>query len=238
MFKGFYLIAFTIIELQSKVNNEILKVASKRSQKEKFMVELYIVRHGETDTNYEGRINGMSTDKPLNAKGIEQVQTLEKEIDINKFDEIYSSPMKRAMQTAEILNQGVHEIHQDKRLYEADYGSWDGLKEDELLPQYPDAFDENHYLLPNYTKYAKNGEEYADVYRRVENFMDEMSKKGNEKIMVVCHGFVSRSFLKVVTGAQNISNIIQPDNAGVSKYRISASGAKYLMYYGRVNNID
>jgi len=202
------------------------------------MVELYNVRHGETDTNYEGRINGMSTDKPLNAKGIEQVETLEKEIDINKFDEIYSSPMKRAMQTAEILNQGVHEIHQDKRLVEADYGSWDGLKESDLHVKYPDAFDENRYLLPNYTKYAKDGEEYDDVYKRIEDFMDDMAKKGNKKIMVVCHGFVSRSFVKVVTGAKNISNIIQPDNAGVSKYMISDSGTKYLMYYGRLNNID
>ncbi|AYE37340.1 histidine phosphatase family protein [Companilactobacillus zhachilii] len=202
------------------------------------MVELYIVRHGETDTNYEGRINGMSTDKPLNAKGIQQVEELKKYIDINKFDEIYSSPMKRAMQTAEILNQGVHEIKQDKRLYEADYGSWDGVKETELREKYPDVFDENHYLLPGYTKYAKNGEEYSDVYKRVEDFMDDMAKKGHEKIMVVCHGFVSRSFMKVVTGAQNISQIIQPDNAGVSKFVISDSGVKYLHYYGRVNNID
>jgi len=202
------------------------------------MVELYIVRHGETDTNYEGRINGMSTDKPLNARGIEQVEELAKYVDINKFDEIYSSPMKRAMQTAEILNQGVHEIKQDKRLVEADYGSWDGLKETELHAKYPDAFDENSYLLPNYTKYAKDGEEYDDVYKRVEAFMDDMAKKGDEKIMVVCHGFVSRSFVKVVTDAKSISNIIQPDNAGVSKYMISNSGAKYLMYYGRLNNID
>ncbi|KRN99387.1 histidine phosphatase family protein [Companilactobacillus kimchiensis] len=202
------------------------------------MVELYIVRHGETDTNYEGRINGMSTDKPLNAKGIAQVEELEKHIDVNKFDEIYSSPMKRAMQTAEILNQGVHEVHQDKRLYEADYGTWDGLKEEDLRDKYPDAFDENRYLLPNYTKYAKNAEEYDDVYKRVEDFMDDMAKKGDKKIMVVCHGFISRSFVKGVTGAQNISNIIQPDNAGVSKYVISNSGTKYLIYYGRLNNID
>lgn len=202
------------------------------------MVELYIVRHGETDTNYEGRINGMSTDKPLNAKGIKQVEELENEIDINNFDEIYSSPLKRAMQTAEILNQGALEIQQDKRLAEADYGSWDGLKEEDLHEKYPDAFDENRYLLPNYTKYAKDGEEYDDVYKRVAAFMDEMGKKGDERILVVCHGFVSRAFVKVTTGAKSISNIIQPDNAGVSKYVVSDSGAKYLHYYGRVNNID
>lgn len=202
------------------------------------MVELYIVRHGETDTNFEARINGMSTDKPLNAKGIKQIEELEKHIDITDFDEVYASPMKRALQTAEILNQGAHEIQQDKRLVEADYGSWDGLKEEELIVEHPDAFDENKYLLPNYTKYAVNGEEYADVYKRVEDFMNDMAKKGDEKILVVCHGFVSRAFVKVTTGAEDISSIIQPNNGGVSKYMVSASGKKYLMYYGRLNNID
>lgn len=202
------------------------------------MVELYIVRHGETDTNYEGRINGMSTDKPLNANGIKQVEELKKHIDITKFDEIYSSPMKRAVQTAEILTDGALEIKQDKRLYEADYGSWDGLKESDLHDKYPDAFDENNYLLPAYTKYAKDGEEYDHVYQRVNDFLNDMATKGNEKVMVVCHGFVSRAFLKVVTEAKNVSKIIQPDNAGVSKFVISKSGTSYVHYYGRVNYID
>ena len=202
------------------------------------MVELYIVRHGETDTNSEVRINGMSTNMPLNAKGIKQIETLAKNIDINQFDEVYSSPMKRALQTAEILNNGVHEIKQDDRLFEADYGSWDGLKEEELIVKYPDAFDENGFLLPTYTKYAKNAEEYSHVYQRIESFMDEMGQKGDEKILVVCHGFVSRAFMKVTTGATNISNIIQPKNGGVSKYKISKTGNKYVKYYARIENID
>jgi Fructose-2,6-bisphosphatase len=58
------------------------------------MVELYIVRHGETDTNFEGRINGMSTDKPLNAKGIEQVKELKKiliSINLMRFIQVRSN---------------------------------------------------------------------------------------------------------------------------------------------------
>lgn len=65
-----------------------------------------------------------------------------------------------------------------------------------------------------------------------------MATKGNEKVMVVCHGFVSRAFLKVVTEAKDVSKIIQPDNAGVSKFVISKSGTSYVHYYGRVNYID
>lgn len=202
------------------------------------MVNLYVVRHGETDTNHEGRINGHATNLDLNEAGIQQVKDLEKNIDINFFDEIYSSPLKRAVQTAEILNNGVHKVQIDERLSEINYGSWDGLKMLETQEKYPDAFDENAYVLPNYTKYAQNGEENEHVYERIRSFIKDMSKKNDENILIVCHGFISRSFFKVVTNIPNISHVIQPDNAGVSKYRISKSGEAYLMYYDRVNNIE
>lgn len=90
------------------------------------MIEVYIVRHGETDTNKEQRINGASTNLPLNAVGIKQVQELQQSFAIQKINRVYSSPMKRALQTAEILNNGYHQIEVDERLQEIDYGDWDG----------------------------------------------------------------------------------------------------------------
>ncbi|MFC6177664.1 histidine phosphatase family protein [Companilactobacillus huachuanensis] len=201
------------------------------------MVELYVVRHGETDTNHEGRINGHATNLDLNTQGVQQVKDLDEHVNINYFDEVYSSPLKRAIQTAEILNHGVHQIIIDDRLSEINYGSWDGLKMIETKRKYPDAFDENAYVLPNYTKYAIGGEENEHVYSRVKDFIKDMSNKGDKKILIVCHGFISRSFCKVITGIPNISDIVQPDNAGVSKYRISSSGHAYLVYYDCVNDM-
>lgn len=202
------------------------------------MVELYVVRHGETDSNSQKRLNGGLTNLPLNDVGIEQAKKLSKEIKIEDFDEIYTSPLIRAKQTAEILNHGVHDLKVDERLIEARYGKWDGASEAKLISEYPEVFDENDFLFPEYKKYVDDGEDYDDVYKRVDDFITEMSKKGDKKIMAVCHGFISRSFLKVITGAQNISAIVQPGNAGVSKYRLTESGTRFLTYYGRQTDID
>lgn len=202
------------------------------------MVELYVVRHGETSTNKEMKVNGHSTDMPLNETGIEQAKALAEQLDISSFDVIYTSPMKRALQTAEILNKGVHDVLiKDDRLYEADYGSWDGVSEKELMEQHPDAFDENGFLLPTFLKYAKNAESYEHVYQRVESFLNDMAKLGDEKVMVVCHGFISRVIFKQVTGIPDLSKVVQPANAGVSKYQLTANN-RYLRFYARKKFIE
>lgn len=201
-------------------------------------MELYIVRHGETDTNHEGKINGSATDLNLNELGINQVEYLKKHLNIQMFDEVYSSPLKRAQQTANILNQNIHTVKIDDRLREINYGSWDGLPVTPTKLQHPDGFDENNYIAEDYIKYAKNGESYNQVYARVTSFMDDLKKTMNDKkILIVCHGFITRSFVKVVTQAPDIANIVEPDNASVTKIKITNSGHSYLMYYGRLENI-
>jgi len=201
------------------------------------MVQLYVVRHGETDTNHQGRINGFSTNLGLNETGKDQAKFLAKNIDINEFDEVYTSPLKRAKETAEILNNKTHEIKEDKRLQEINYGSWDGQPTGETVDKFPAAFDENSFILPNYIEYATDGEPFENVYKRVNDFLTDMAKKSDEKILIVCHGFISRAFYKDITHLPDISSIIQPDNAGVSKYRIK-KGIPYVVYYNRVRDLD
>lgn len=201
------------------------------------MVELYIVRHGETDTNHDNHINGSGTDLDLNQTGRKQVEYLKDQLDIDQFDEIYVSPLKRAQQTAEILNQNTHILKTDDRLKEINYGSWDGLSASQTMATYPDGFDENGYIAEDYIKHAPDGEAYSKVFQRVQAFITDMSKKDNEKIMVVCHGFITRSFVKVVTNVPDIADVMEPDNASVTKIMISNSGHTYLGYYGRLSNI-
>lgn len=201
------------------------------------MVELYIVRHGETDTNYTGKINGSATDLALNETGRNQVNYLKEHLNINDFDEVYASPLKRAQETASILNQGVHEIKTDKRLREIYYGEWDGLLADEVHEKYPQCFNENGYLAINYSDYSKDAETFKSVLERLQSFIDDMKDKGDEKILVVCHGFVTRSFVKLVTETPDIDDILEPINASVTKLKIADSGRTYLSYYNRLENI-
>lgn len=201
------------------------------------MTELYIVRHGETATNFENKVNGSGTDLSLNEAGRNQAKKLSQQININNFDEIYSSPLKRAYQTAEILNQNTHTIRVDPRLTEINYGFWDGLTVNETISAHPDGYDENKLISINYIKYSPDGESFEKVFKRVQSFIKDMSEKKNEKILVVCHGFITRSFVKVVTHIPNISDLMEPNNASVVKIHISQTGHPYLNYYSRLTDI-
>jgi len=201
------------------------------------MIELYIVRHGQTETNRQNRVNGFATNLNLNEVGRQQAKDLRDNLDINMFDEVISSPLNRAHKTAEILNQNVHNIEIDDRLAEINYGSWDGQTVEDTISAHPDGYDENRLISANYIKYAKNGESFNEVFKRAESFLKDMSTKNDEKILVVCHAFIARSIVKTAIHIPDIADILEPANASVIKIQISKTGRPYLVYYSRLDNI-
>lgn len=86
---------------------------------------LYVIRHGETDVNKEGRVQGRNG-LPLNNSGFQQAESLKEKIDGIQFNYIFSSPQERAVQTAEIAT-GMQACN-DERLNVFDLGTADGLK--------------------------------------------------------------------------------------------------------------
>lgn len=147
-------------------------------------MQIIAIRHGHTNWNAEGRIQGRS-DIPLNDIGREQVQmvvnTLPEQIDV-----ILSSPLKRAIETAEILN--VHfgvDIIIDKRLIERDFGDYEGMFIADL----------DMSSLRRWTDNAPtpNGETIQDVTKRVFEFLDYIKiKYYGQNVLIVAHGHVLR----------------------------------------------
>ena len=86
---------------------------------------IYIIRHGQTEMNQAHALQGRS-DQPLNENGIRQAQDAAKGFSGLCFDRVYSSPLGRAIQTAEIVAPGVP-IVVDDRLIEMDYGPYEGV---------------------------------------------------------------------------------------------------------------
>ena len=80
---------------------------------------IYIVRHGQTDMNSRKVLQGRS-DYPLNDAGIAQAQKAADELRHISFTKVYTSPLKRAVQTAEIIAPNAHAVVDD-RLIEMDY---------------------------------------------------------------------------------------------------------------------
>ena len=91
------------------------------------MTTLLLIRHGETDWNADGRLQGQ-TDRPLSEFGRQQARQLAEELDGEEFEAIYSSDLVRARETAEIVGERLGlGVVLDPDLREKDWGNWEGL---------------------------------------------------------------------------------------------------------------
>jgi len=155
-------------------------------------MELIFVRHGETEFNKHHQLMGQRIDAPLDEKGLKQAHEVLDKIP-NDFTMIYSSPLKRAFQTAKIIadyfNKNV-EIKQELR--ERDFGTLSGKtwKEiDDMVGTHISEDDVN--LAYDYSQYG--GETAQQVKDRLIKFLDEVKKKHEgQTIVVVTHfGIIS-----------------------------------------------
>jgi broad specificity phosphatase PhoE len=88
---------------------------------------LLLVRHGETDWNADGRLQG-HTDRPLSEFGRRQARQLAGELEAEELEAIYSSDLARARETAEIVGERLRlQVELDPDLREKDWGTWEGL---------------------------------------------------------------------------------------------------------------
>jgi probable phosphoglycerate mutase len=97
------------------------------------MTTLLLVRHGETDWNAEGKLQG-HTDRPLNEYGRRQARALAERLVGEEIDAVYASDLSRARETAEILGAQLGlPVAVDPDLREKNWGNWEGLTSDERL---------------------------------------------------------------------------------------------------------
>lgn len=126
-------------------------------------MRVVILRHGTTELNKQGIIQGSSVDPSLSEDGRAYAEKAAKNFDPSQFDVIYASPLKRAQETARIFVGDDTPIKTDKRLEELDYGSWDGNPVSDYRSKYPDAFNEKGLITDNIYKYASNVEKEKNL---------------------------------------------------------------------------
>ncbi|MCK4745085.1 class I tRNA ligase family protein, partial [Candidatus Parcubacteria bacterium] len=155
-----------------------------KSQKSK--INLIIARHGRTDWNVRGIMQGQK-DIPMNKLGEETTFKLRDKFKDKKIDLIITSPLKRASRTAEILNIHGVEIIEDDRLKEHYYGMFEGKKRDDVLKENPDI----NIIEKNGATFwleIPDGESYEDVRKRVSDFLEDIKKKyAGKTILIVSH---------------------------------------------------
>jgi len=156
-------------------------------------MDIIFVRHGKTEVNEKGQYGGF-IDTPLSPGGAEEVQAAAKLLKGSGFKNIYISPLKRARQTAEILQVNGK---QDHRLKEMNFGIFEGLSYSEISRLYPKEAQE---WMMDYISYRiPSGESLMDVYERVSDFLSEVSEEKGP-ILVVTHEGVIKCALCSILG--------------------------------------
>lgn len=150
------------------------------------MTTIYIIRHGQTDSNVKNTYLG-KTDIPLNAEGIRQAKEAAARFAEVRFDVIYSSPLIRAVQTAQEIseNRGLN-IVLNSGVEERNYGLFDNLTMEQIKQKYPDEHKKWH---DDWFGYAPlEGESAAQVHKRTGEAMDRITEHYIGKtVAVVTH---------------------------------------------------
>ncbi|NRY58929.1 histidine phosphatase family protein [Clostridium beijerinckii] len=156
-------------------------------------MKLFLIRHGQTDWNLKGKIQG-SCDIELNDIGIKQAEELSNKIleEGYKFSKIYSSLQRRAAKTAEILSHATNiDYILIKGLEEMNLGKWEGLSWTEVKEKYPIEYGK-WYINRKYTK-TPMGESYQDLLERVLPAMHKIINENSEDVLIVTHSAVIMS---------------------------------------------
>jgi probable phosphoglycerate mutase len=149
----------------------------------------YLLRHGQSVSNVEGRVQGQ-LDVGLTDLGVEQAERAGRWFAAAadpRIEEIWSSPLNRARRTAERVAEAVGlPVHFDDRLKELDAGIFQGLLWAELESLHPDAYarwrsDDPHYAIPG-------GESRHGLASRGAEALTELANRPVESMIVVAHG--------------------------------------------------
>lgn len=162
-------------------------------------MKIYLIRHGEVNHNLYKTYNRENED--LNDTGIKQALDLRENIKNISYDLIISSPLKRALHTANIINIKNKEIIIDERLTERDPGSLSGMP---LTVTNRDEY-WNYYSKMQYG----TSESIKSAYNRVKSFLDELRYKEYENILIVAHSGISKLFYAYFNGIPEDGNLLK-----------------------------
>lgn len=209
-------------------------------------MKLYIIRHGETVWNTEGRLQGRA-DIELNENGIRLAQITAQGMKDIPFDLAITSPLKRARQTAElVLGDRNIPILEDERIEEITFGEWEGLccrKDNYEIPstEFPKFFTDPFTYLP-----PEGGESICQVLDRTGEFYQELIQNPeyqNKTILIAAHGCSCRALLnQVYENKEDFWRSHVPPNCGVSILEVKNGKSTLLeedkIYYNPEELID
>jgi broad specificity phosphatase PhoE len=153
---------------------------------------ILLVRHGTTEYNETDRLQGRS-DNPLNEKGRREVERLAARLKTEPIDAFFSSPMKRALETADIINRGRGlPLTVVPEFSEIDLGDWEGLIYSEVREEFPEIH-QRWISDPEFP--VPGGESFSAVCARTRTGLEKVLQNDRQNILITGHASVNRAIL-------------------------------------------
>ncbi|MET0465701.1 MAG: histidine phosphatase family protein [Chitinophagaceae bacterium] len=187
------------------------------------MLNIFLLRHGQTSWNADNNRYCGRTDIPLTDKGISQAEEVKRQMEGIELTAVYSSPLQRAYTTACIASG--RDAIKDERLIEADFGNWETKTKEEFI-----AENESLWLDwmsdPAIHRAGGTGETGGEIVARVDDFFHSLQQKytsGN--IMVVAHNGINRLYLahKLGMPLKNYRQLVQ-QNSSITSFTLDQQG--------------
>jgi probable phosphoglycerate mutase len=198
--------------------------------------ELILIRHGETEWNSLGRLQGHQ-DSPLSAKGLRQADALGARLAAVSFHALYCSDLGRALETARrIAARTGHPVLQDPRLRERGLGILEGLTREEASQRHPEVFAGFSTGGPDFV--VPGGESIVQRLRHAVECLEELgARHAGARLVVVTHGGVLsglfRHCLGIPPGTPRAFSVL---NASWSQFNYH-QGSFRLVTWGDVNHL-
>ena len=187
------------------------------------MLELWLIRHGETVWNAERRIQGQQHN-PLSELGVLQARQLGARLLGETFDTLYCSDLKRAVQTAELVFPGREPVF-DTRLREIARGDLEGQLGAELVGEQRDVYTAMQRDLINVR--PPGGENYRDLAARAVPWLESLPESG--KVVAVTHGGVIYALLHHIVGVSGAQSWrFMASNTGVTRLQLSGEQVRIV----------
>lgn len=200
------------------------------------MTRLFLIRHGATEWNRERRYCGHK-DIGLSNEGKSQVKLLFNRLSSLRFDKVYCSDRKRAIETARMLFKQAR-IIQDRGLREIDFGVLEGLKHEEIMERYSAEY--RKWLRDSFKNNIPKAEPMNTFKKRVEDGLWNIIRSNpGMTIAVVCHGGVIGIFVNSISRNKNFWRCI-PSPASITMIEYKKGNPKLKKFndiaHLKVNN--
>ncbi|ARU49088.1 histidine phosphatase family protein [Sulfurospirillum diekertiae] len=162
--------------------------------------KVYLLRHGHIDNGSEKRYLGR-TNIPLNRQGKEQAHILHDYFKAIPIDMIFTSPLKRCLQTARILcvDKPIT-YHIVEAFAEIDMGDWENVEMSYIASHNPELYAQRGGDLEYFT--PPNGESFHDMAKRVRDAFDAITHHATGTLLIVAHAGVNRMILSYILGIE------------------------------------